>query len=161
MTRYIFKRILGMLVVIFLVLTIAFIIVRLAPGDPAALMLGPDATAEDAAGNRFRFAPLESELFDSTRALPDSGFTDGDSIPDSVLVQRPGQAMLVRAEGVLELGRQLGGLWRGLATILSWLPKTLLNAGYDFIASSRHRLFKRPEDACPLLPPELRDRFSS
>ncbi len=49
MTRYILKRLIGMIVVIFLVLTIAFIIVRLAPGDPAALMLGPDASAEDAA----------------------------------------------------------------------------------------------------------------
>ncbi|MBN9887060.1 ABC transporter permease [Salipiger abyssi] len=52
MARYLIKRILGMCVVIFLVLTIAFIIVRLAPGDPAALMLGPDATAEDAAALR-------------------------------------------------------------------------------------------------------------
>ncbi len=52
MGRYIFKRILGMLVVVFLVLTIAFIIVRLAPGDPAALMLGPEATPEDAAALR-------------------------------------------------------------------------------------------------------------
>ncbi len=49
MAQYIFKRILGMIVVVFLVLTIAFIIVRLAPGDPAALMLGPEATPEDAA----------------------------------------------------------------------------------------------------------------
>lgn len=49
MTSYILKRLLGMVVVIFLVLTIAFIIVRLAPGDPAALMLGPEATPEDAA----------------------------------------------------------------------------------------------------------------
>jgi peptide/nickel transport system permease protein len=48
MGRYIFKRIIGLIVVIFLVLTIAFIIVRLAPGDPAALMLGPDASPEDA-----------------------------------------------------------------------------------------------------------------
>ena len=49
MNNYILKRLLGMVVVIFLVLTIAFIIVRLAPGDPAALMLGPEATPEDAA----------------------------------------------------------------------------------------------------------------
>ena len=52
MIRYIFKRILGMIVVVFLVLTIAFVIVRLAPGDPAALMLGPDATPEDTAALR-------------------------------------------------------------------------------------------------------------
>ncbi|AQZ51013.1 MAG: ABC transporter permease [Martelella sp.] len=37
----------GMVVVTFLVLTIAFVLVRLAPGDPAALMLGPDATPQD------------------------------------------------------------------------------------------------------------------
>jgi len=54
MTRYILKRILGMIVVVFLVLTIAFVIVRLAPGDPAALMLGPDATPQDAAELRAR-----------------------------------------------------------------------------------------------------------
>lgn len=54
MARYIFKRLIGMMIVIFIVLTIAFIIVRLAPGDPAALMLGPDATAEDAAALRQR-----------------------------------------------------------------------------------------------------------
>ncbi|RMC36346.1 ABC transporter permease [Paracoccus alkanivorans] len=54
MARYIFKRLIGMMIVIFIVLTIAFIIVRLAPGDPAALMLGPEATAEDAAALRQR-----------------------------------------------------------------------------------------------------------
>lgn len=62
MARYIFKRILGMIVVIFLVLTIAFIIVRLAPGDPAALMLGPESTAEDAAELRARLG-LDEPIF--------------------------------------------------------------------------------------------------
>ncbi len=61
MARYILKRILGMMVVIFLVLTIAFVIVRLAPGDPAALMLGPEATAEDAAELRSRLG-LDSPM---------------------------------------------------------------------------------------------------
>ena len=48
MKKYIFKRILGMIWVMFIVLTLVFIIVRLAPGDPATLMLGPDATPEEA-----------------------------------------------------------------------------------------------------------------
>jgi peptide/nickel transport system permease protein len=48
MKKYIFKRILGMIWVMFIVLTLVFIIVRLAPGDPATLMLGPDATAQQA-----------------------------------------------------------------------------------------------------------------
>jgi predicted DCC family thiol-disulfide oxidoreductase YuxK len=118
--------------------------------------------AEDALGLRFRFAPLESELFRAARAEPGSGFTDVDPVPDSVLVQRPrpDQAMTARSEGVLELGHQLGGLWRLASTILGWLPSSLLDASYDFIARVRHRLFTRPEDSCPLLPPHLRARFS-
>ncbi|MEO1988180.1 MAG: ABC transporter permease [Martelella sp.] len=47
MTNYLIRRFTGMVVVTFLVLTIAFVLVRLAPGDPAALMLGPDATPQD------------------------------------------------------------------------------------------------------------------
>ncbi|POF34078.1 ABC transporter permease [Roseibium marinum] len=54
MPYYLFRRFVGMLVVILMVLTIAFVIVRLAPGDPAALMLGPEATVEDAAELRVR-----------------------------------------------------------------------------------------------------------
>jgi peptide/nickel transport system permease protein len=49
---YILKRLVGMVVVVFLVVTITFIIVRVAPGDPAALMLGPDATPADTAALR-------------------------------------------------------------------------------------------------------------
>ena len=47
MTRYVLQRLLGMLSVMFVVVTIVFIIVRVAPGDPAAVMLGPDATPAD------------------------------------------------------------------------------------------------------------------
>ena len=54
MTRYVMQRILGMLAVMFTVVTIVFVIVRVAPGDPAAVMLGPDATAADIAGLRAR-----------------------------------------------------------------------------------------------------------
>ncbi|MBN9333108.1 ABC transporter permease [Devosia sp.] len=47
MVRSALNRILGMLVVMALVVTIVFVIVRVTPGDPAAVMLGPDATAAD------------------------------------------------------------------------------------------------------------------
>lgn len=48
MLTYLMKRIVGMLIVIFIVLTLVFIITRLAPGDPAVLLLGPDATPQEA-----------------------------------------------------------------------------------------------------------------
>ncbi|MCY4185888.1 MAG: ABC transporter permease [Rhodobacteraceae bacterium] len=54
MKRYLIKRLFGMGAVVLIVLTIAFFIVRLAPGDPAALMLGPDATPEQAEELRSR-----------------------------------------------------------------------------------------------------------
>jgi peptide/nickel transport system permease protein len=47
MGRYVLQRLFGMLVVMFTVVTIVFVIVRVAPGDPAAVMLGPDATPQD------------------------------------------------------------------------------------------------------------------
>jgi peptide/nickel transport system permease protein len=52
MTRYVIQRIVGMLAVMFTVVTIVFVIVRVAPGDPAAVMLGPDATPADIAALR-------------------------------------------------------------------------------------------------------------
>lgn len=54
MIRYILQRLFGMIVVMFLVVTIVFVIVRVTPGDPAAVMLGPDASAQDIADLRTR-----------------------------------------------------------------------------------------------------------
>ena len=54
MGRYILQRLVGMVAVMFTVVTIVFIIVRIAPGDPAAVMLGPDATAQDISQLRAR-----------------------------------------------------------------------------------------------------------
>lgn len=54
MIRYILQRLIGMIVVMFLVVTIVFVIVRVTPGDPAAVMLGPDATPQDVADLRSR-----------------------------------------------------------------------------------------------------------
>jgi peptide/nickel transport system permease protein len=48
------KRLGGMAIVLALVVTVVFIIVRVTPGDPAAVMLGSDATPEDIAQLRTR-----------------------------------------------------------------------------------------------------------
>ncbi|MBZ7924668.1 ABC transporter permease [Ensifer adhaerens] len=54
MLRYIIQRLMGMIVVMAIVVTIVFVIVRVTPGDPAAVMLGPEATQEDIAELRTR-----------------------------------------------------------------------------------------------------------
>jgi peptide/nickel transport system permease protein len=68
MGRYILQRLAGMVAVMFTVVTIVFIIVRIAPGDPAAVMLGPDATAQDISQLRARLGidrplPIQYALF--------------------------------------------------------------------------------------------------
>jgi peptide/nickel transport system permease protein len=46
MTRYIVRRSVALLPVLLIVASVGFILIHLAPGDPAAVMLGPDATTE-------------------------------------------------------------------------------------------------------------------
>lgn len=47
MGKYIFKRLLNMIPTLFIVAVIVFLITRMIPGDPAAVMLGPQAGAEE------------------------------------------------------------------------------------------------------------------
>jgi peptide/nickel transport system permease protein len=61
MTRYLLRRFAGMIVVMFLVATIVFVIAHVIPGDPAAVMLGPSATAADIAALRSRLG-LDASL---------------------------------------------------------------------------------------------------
>ena len=49
MTRYLASRFAGMVIVMLIVAALVFFITRLAPGDPAAVMLGEQATAADIA----------------------------------------------------------------------------------------------------------------
>jgi peptide/nickel transport system permease protein len=46
------NRIVGLIAVMFIVATIVFVIIRVTPGDPAAVMLGPEASQQDIAALR-------------------------------------------------------------------------------------------------------------
>lgn len=47
MTGYVIRRLLALLPVLLVVATVGFFLIYLTPGDPAAVMLGPDATDQD------------------------------------------------------------------------------------------------------------------
>ncbi|MGQ0570496.1 MAG: ABC transporter permease [Armatimonadota bacterium] len=47
MTGYILRRLIALLPVLLIVATVGFFLIYLTPGDPAAVMLGPDATEDD------------------------------------------------------------------------------------------------------------------
>jgi predicted DCC family thiol-disulfide oxidoreductase YuxK len=110
--------------------------------------------AEDPEGRAFRFAPLVSESFERLVSAQQRV-----ALPDSLVLSLPDGRVLVRSGAVREIGARLGGLWRVLAFAAGALPARWLDALYDVVARHRARWFAKPADACPLLPPALRDRF--
>ena len=110
----------------------------------------------DPDGKRFRFAPLQGSTFE--QAVDQA---TRQRLPDSIIVQRDASMspLLIKSTAVLHILSRLGGGWR----VLSWLgrvvPRPLRDITYDRVAAVRHRLFKQPDEACPLMPPEMRGRF--
>jgi predicted DCC family thiol-disulfide oxidoreductase YuxK len=104
----------------------------------------------------FRFAALESETF-RTR-VPEPARI---GLPDSVVVLTDDGRVLVRSAATRRILSRLAWWWRVAGAVLGVLPRGFADWGYDVIARSRHRLFKRPSEACPVVPPELRARFLS
>jgi peptide/nickel transport system permease protein len=94
--RVILRRLVEMVAVMALVVTIVFVIVRVAPGDPAAMMLGPDATPQDITDLRARLGLDSSLLVQYGRYV--AGLLQGD-LGQSIFLARPvGQALWERAE---------------------------------------------------------------
>ena len=62
MKSYILRRLLALIPVALVVATLAFVLIHLAPGDPAAIIAGPDAPAEDVARIRHTLG-LEQPLY--------------------------------------------------------------------------------------------------
>lgn len=90
------RRLAGMLVVIFIVATMVFFLTRLAPGDPAALMLGDQATAADVAALRKTYGLDQPLLVQYVLWLKE---VTGGNLGQSIFLQRPVlQAIGERAE---------------------------------------------------------------
>lgn len=110
--------------------------------------------ARDRDGSRFRFAPLQGETL-ALRVAEERRAR----LPDSIVVMTARGDLLVRSGGVVAILEQLGGAWRIGARVLSWVPRPLRDALYDFVARIRRRLVAAPADVCPMIPLELRARF--
>ncbi|HET8948676.1 MAG TPA: DCC1-like thiol-disulfide oxidoreductase family protein [Candidatus Polarisedimenticolia bacterium] len=110
--------------------------------------------AEDARDSRLRFGTLQGKSF--RRAVPAQ---ERAALPDSLVLVTRRHAVLTRSRGVFHALAEIGGYWRVLAAVAGLLPVRLADAAYDAVARARHRLFRRPDETCPLIPPELRGRF--
>lgn len=94
--RALLHRLGGMVVVLAIVATVVFVIVRVTPGDPAAVMLGSDATPEDVAQLRHQMG-LDVPLIVQYGHFM-LGLLHGDLGQSIFLGQSVGQALAARAE---------------------------------------------------------------
>jgi predicted DCC family thiol-disulfide oxidoreductase YuxK len=97
--------------------------------------------AEDRSGTAFRFEPL----------------AEGEA---SVVVKAADGRTLLRSDAVVHILQRLGGYWRLFGIAFGVLPRVVRDAMYDGVARVRYRIFGRTKDACPIVPPDLRSRFT-
>jgi predicted DCC family thiol-disulfide oxidoreductase YuxK len=102
----------------------------------------------------FRFAPLQGETL--AEQVPEETLA---ALPDSLVLREPDGRLFTRSSAVVAMLKRLGPFWRVLGALLWVVPRPLRDLGYDAVAKVRHRLFKKPDDACPIVPKELRGRF--
>jgi predicted DCC family thiol-disulfide oxidoreductase YuxK len=80
-------------------------------------------------------------------------------LPDSIVTLTPDGTLLVRSAAVIHVLERVGGGWKVAGRLLRLVPRSVRDVGYDTVARVRHLLFRRPTEACPVTPPELRARF--
>ena len=141
MGRFFLRRLAGLLIVMALVATMVFFLTRLAPGDPAALMLGDQATVEDIAKLRATYG-LDKPLLVQF-GLWVKEIVSG-NLGQSIFLQRPvTQALSERAEPTFFLAlfsvsiAALIGIPAGIASAVwrgRWLDQAL--SGLAMVAAN-------------------------
>ena len=102
----------------------------------------------------YRYSPLQGETIKALLSEQERS-----ALPDSVVLRLDDGTVLMRSSAVAYLLKSFGGFWRVLGTMLSLVPRFLRDFGYDVIARLRLKFVKKPSDACPMVPKELRERF--
>jgi len=101
MSQYLARRLMAVIPVLLVVITVIFLMIHLIPGDPAAVMLGPNATPDEVARLRQRMG-LEQPIH--LQLLTFFARTLRGDLGDSYFLDRPVvQAVLERVEPTLLL----------------------------------------------------------
>ncbi len=123
MQTYLLRRVLAVVPVMLVVATVTFVLVHLAPGDPASIIAGPDATPESVERLRRQLGldePLPTQLVHWYGRL-----LRGD-LGDSIFLRRPAtEATLERTEPTLLLTS-----WATLIAVLIGVPAGIVSARY-------------------------------
>jgi peptide/nickel transport system permease protein len=123
MKVYLLRRIIAVIPVMLIVATVAFVLIHLAPGDPASVIAGPDATQEDIARISQKLGldePMPVQLYRWYVKI-----LRGD-LGDSIFLRRPVlQAIFERIEPTLLLT-----LWATLVAVCLGVPAGVISARY-------------------------------
>ena len=101
----------------------------------------------------FSFSPIGSDFFKKE-------FSESEikNFPDSIIIKNT-RGVFVQSDAVKEIFKELDGIWQIPACFLAIIPRFLRNFAYRCIARMRRSFFKDPETNCPIIPPELKQRF--
>ena len=130
MKTYIARRLLALIPVALVVATVSFVLIHLAPGDPASIIAGPDATADDVQRIQRQLgldAPLPVQLVRWYGRL-----VQGD-LGQSIFLRKPvTEAIIDRVEPTLLLT-----LFAILIAIVIGVPAGVLSARYHNTATDQ------------------------
>ena len=123
MKTYLLRRVLAVIPVMLVVATVTFVLVHLAPGDPASIIAGPDAAPADVARLRHQLGldqPWPAQLLHWYGRL-----LQGD-LGDSIFLRRP----VVEAIGERLEPTLLLTTWATLIAVLIGVPAGIVSARY-------------------------------
>lgn len=144
-------------------LTIAMLLFHLLTFDPrwlASKKLGPSVLHYDGncgvchAATRFALAEVTERQLSFRPIQRDGMEVEADTWQLTTLTRT-----YERTDAVIRLLFAAGGVWAMLGWSLKAIPRPLRDAGYGVLAKVRRRLMPAPDDLCPMLAPELRERF--
>lgn len=101
----------------------------------------------------FRFASLQSDF--GKELVAERGL-DPEEL-DSIILIDPGVAYYKKSTAALEISRELSGGYSLLKNFL-FIPESLRDGIYDFIANNRYKWFGKKEQ-CMIPTPELKAKF--
>jgi predicted DCC family thiol-disulfide oxidoreductase YuxK len=107
--------------------------------------------------DRFRYAPLQSAFATQAAARHGRDARDLDTLYVVADYGTPSERLYGKAEGMLHLLGEIGGVWR-LSAVLGVLPAAVLNRAYDAFARNRYRWFGK-YDSCPIPTAAERAKF--
>jgi len=120
---YVLRRLLAVVPVMLVVATVAFVLIHLAPGDPASVIAGPYASADDVAKLRHQLGLDEALPVQLVRWY--GRLLRGD-LGDSIFLRRPvTEAIVDRLEPTLLLTT-----WATLVAVLIGVPAGIVSARY-------------------------------